>query len=761
MSAADKMMAAKLKRTEAKARLDRKRARRELAKAEHAKMKIKLAAKSAIRKAVKNAAIVASVQKKKVAAIAAKERAGKDIGSANTLAAQAKTAAEERLAKRDVRKAQREMARVKSEKQRAFQKLKRVVKKDAQKYAKHSKYAQKAKQEKKQLLRASQRSAKLKQLLKEAHTGTTATTLLHRMYRPLPYEKACGSLTKDPKKMRQTSSKTVGACAAKCASLGKCRSFQFDQKICTLSAKKLLQSSKYGDMLACATKNVLITASMRLATTPTVFEKKMELGESAQYGFETQEDKVAAKSFTKHKAVMAAQHRAAAAAKYQSVTAAGRKAANPGSQGVKGGRRYGKGSSGKAGPASASGCGTSTQVASLQAALRTCRAGIRLVSNRAVEQNRRLVSAAKLQGYSLKRKEDRQLANAKRKLRSKEGKLLATQNRQTTNAVLQVKKAADEQAQKIGKVRQAKSAKAKAIAMQALNQSMKFSKGEKGMVQGAKKMAQKLGKEKIVAAARKVERVGFQRKLKEAKVADAINKTKLQKKLNNLEKREATATAKANAAQQRKNDMKREQKMAANAAQEMAIGMRLKLKQIIKLKKTLKEMTGKWKTMVKKHKKVVAEQHKGAGQLTRCHKNKRVKLKAAKVEYTKSVAKLQTKIQLTNTRSQIVKRALQLCESKNSGSTGRATARVARRTNRAVKRAKRKMKNKQAKKAMKKSLKIKLKAKIKKKLKKKEAKKVSKKAKKLAKTTISPKCKACKKLSTTEHKLLGADCKAC
>ena len=42
--------------------------------------------------------------------------------------------------------------------------------------------------------------------------------------------------------------------------------------------------------------------------------------------------------------------------------------------------------------------------------------------------------------------------------------------------------------------------------------------------------------------------------------------------------------------------MKREQKMAANAAQEMAIGMRLKLKQIVKLKKTLKAMTGKWKT---------------------------------------------------------------------------------------------------------------------------------------------------------------------
>merc|ERR1719238_302818 len=87
---------------------------------EKAQSQIQNAAKAAIRKAVKNAAILALAEKKKANEAEANERSGKDIGSANTLAAQAQTAAEERMAKKDIARAREDMKRVREEKKRAL-----------------------------------------------------------------------------------------------------------------------------------------------------------------------------------------------------------------------------------------------------------------------------------------------------------------------------------------------------------------------------------------------------------------------------------------------------------------------------------------------------------------------------------------------------------------------------------------------------------------------------------------------------------------
>merc|ERR1719183_2909886 len=434
-------------------------------------------------------------------AIAAKERAGKDIGSANTMAAQAKTAAEERLAKKDVRKAQRQMARVQAEKRRTVQKVQRVVKRDAKKYAKHSKYAKKASTEQKELKKASERNHKMKRRLKEAHTGTTATTLLHRMYRPIPYEKACGSLAKDPKKLRQTSAKTVGACAAKCAALGKCRSFQFDKKLCTLSAKTLVRPSKYGAMLACPTRNVLITASMKLSAQPSTFDKKSELGESQKYGFETPGDKkFKAKAKKSKKATKKAvkQKKKQVKRKMKKLKAKLKKGPTSKkhrkmkkklkklSKKKKKLKRVSKKLKGKSG----GGSSLSKRVQSLKAALQVCRGGIRRVSAKAVESNKLLVAASERRQKGAKNSGKRQ---EKAMLSSRVGRV----KMQAAKAISAVKSVANERAKKqrgqFGKVRMAKAKKAKAVAKAALKKAMHFSRGEKKMMKNEKKMATKLG----------------------------------------------------------------------------------------------------------------------------------------------------------------------------------------------------------------------------------------------------------------------------
>merc|ERR1712167_36790 len=100
------------------------------------------------------------------------------------------------------------------------------------------------------------------------------------------------------------------------------------------------------------------------------------------------------------------------------------------------------------------------------------------------------------------------------------------------------------------------------------------------------------------------------------------------------------------------------------------------------------------------------------------------------------------KIQLSNTQAQLAKRALQLCEKVKKGTSSKLAGMVERKTKRTVRRAKRKMHKKKRKAAMKKLI----------------TAKVTKKVSKLTKKKVSPKCKACMKLTKDEHKLLGADC---
>merc|ERR1711998_234988 len=128
----DRAMALKLKEAEHAAAMDRQRARTMVEKSEKAKTEIQVAAKAAIRKAVKNAAILASVEKAKVEKQESKERAGKDLGSANVLAARAQTSAEERVAKDDIRKARDEMKKVQVAKESALEEVKEVAKKHSE-----------------------------------------------------------------------------------------------------------------------------------------------------------------------------------------------------------------------------------------------------------------------------------------------------------------------------------------------------------------------------------------------------------------------------------------------------------------------------------------------------------------------------------------------------------------------------------------------------------------------------------------------------
>merc|ERR1712146_327090 len=137
------------------------------------------------------------------------------------------------------------------------------------------------------------------------------------------------------------------------------------------------------------------------------------------------------------------------------------------------------------------------------------------------------------------------------------------------------------------------------------------------------------------------------------------------------------------------------------------------------------------------------------------------KMRKARRKYQESVDKLKTISNNHLTQAELAKRALQLCEMKERGATGRAAARVARRENRAVKRAKRVMHEKEAASNLKKSMKTKLTADIASKMQKEEASKVAKEVKKLTGKKLSPKCAACTKLDEAERKMLNADCKAC
>merc|ERR1719440_1702420 len=262
----DKIMANKLKEREREAAQDRKRARKMVRQAGKAQTEIQIAAKKAIRKAVKNAAVLAAVEKKKAQTAQSRERTGKDLGSANVLAAQAQTSAEERMAKTDIAKAKAIMAKVKKSKQAALSEVKTAAEAKAENklVAKDSAALQAAHNQIK----------KLKQELGEAQSNSAGETLLAGLYQAVPYEVACGNLANDPAKLAVVDAANRGSCAAKCAGNLACKSFQFTHKNCLLSKKQILKPSKYGQLMACATKNVLIKPNMR--SKGSVFQKRSE-----------------------------------------------------------------------------------------------------------------------------------------------------------------------------------------------------------------------------------------------------------------------------------------------------------------------------------------------------------------------------------------------------------------------------------------------------------------------------------------------------
>merc|ERR1712046_86204 len=131
--------------------------------------------------------------------------------------------------------------------------------------------------------------------------------------------------------------------------------------------------------------------------------------------------------------------------------------------------------------------------------------------------------------------------------------------------------------------------------------------------------------------------------------------------------------------------------MLAHQDANMAVGFKASLKQIKALKAAIADMKDKVKAVSKKHKKGMRDVLKAHGAFKRCSKSKIVQLKAAKVGFKAAVKKEGTKQMLANTRVELARRALAMCEKRNEGSSNKAVARLKRRTKRAVKREKRKL----------------------------------------------------------------------
>merc|ERR1711924_221162 len=188
--------------------------------------------------------------------------------------------------------------------------------------------------------------------------------------------------------------------------------------------------------------------------------------------------------------------------------------------------------------------------------------GIRTVSSKALESNRKLRAEATRRGVKFKLEMKTDMSKEKAKFGRKEGAALSAEQRKAAGAIAQVKKAANEMARKSGKGGMKAALHAKYVAAGALKKAMSFSPGEKKMLKGANKMARKLGSAKVKSAARKMERKGLKITLANAKAKDKADCAKLNKKLGELRKEDEKARVKARNAVQKKNDLKREAAMA-------------------------------------------------------------------------------------------------------------------------------------------------------------------------------------------------------
>jgi len=592
--------------------------------------------------------------------------------------------------------------------------------------------------------------------------------------------------------------KSAGQCAAKCAELSHCKSFQFQEGSCVMSKKQIRRSSKYGELLACATKNVLIKADMKVSSSPTVFQKRKKkeetiellelsekdvLGES--YGFETPDESIRRKQAVARMNVAAELtqtklHAKAAAQQAMQDKAQHSKQSGQNSTDTK---TDTKTSQKKMVQDVAAQKITAVKLQQAEKASMTCEQQAKHLKDQ--------LETLKLKGgsddsscqaeladykskFANKDQEDQEKvkaavteAEAKAKQESDEtmSKKLSKQKEEIgaeDNAKMKEKvKAATDGEKQVADAKLAKGKKDEAIAKEALKKAMTLSDAEKEEMKQNKKLAQELGKEKTKAIIENKEKKAFRGELAEAKVIDKARIDKQKKKVEQLESKEIQDSADKAEAEEGEGDQAAVTKKLVAAARHMAIGLSLKKKQVDLLKKVIKKHERKHKKTAKQVKKLLKEKKKANVKFMNCQKDKAKKLRNARHRYRSSVDKLKTEIQTHLTQSELAKRALQLCEGKDRGSTARATARVARRENRAVNRAKRKMGEKSAEKNMEKVLKVKLEAKIGSKLKKEFEKKVAKKVGQLTKKKLSPKCKACVKLDEAEQKMLEVDCKTC
>merc|ERR1719271_1593868 len=169
-----------------------------------------------------------------------------------------------------------------------------------------------------------------------------------------------------------------------------------------------------------------------------------------------------------------------------------------------------------------------TRLKSARDALQMCKSGITHITEKAKRSTRRLVKLAEhRQQHKLHKLEEAAKKNLKRSLRSQVARD-QSKMRQRTRAM---KARAMSKTKQSGLARLASAHKDKAIAKSALQQAVKFDKGEKAQIRSAKGLAVKLHKEKVLVAARNTERNALEGKLKVANAATAATQAKLNKRL--------------------------------------------------------------------------------------------------------------------------------------------------------------------------------------------------------------------------------------
>merc|ERR1711988_84867 len=390
----------------------------------------------------------------------------------------------------------------------------------------------------------------------------------------------------------------------------------FSKKNCVLSKKQILKNSKYGELLACATKNVLIHPNMKVATDPSVYQKKareedmLELLEvDEEYGFEMPgADPKIVKEFMPKAPKEHSQVPASDSAKQNQAeqndaetdekndkeqqkkkdefvdTLKKQKDANkmkssaPSAEPIVVRDAVAKKWRGKLkaaeeeaatcqrqlkqlqdGQAAAS--GKDGEIAKLKKVADDANAKAAAADANAQEKIKTAVDAAKA-------KEMQETENA---LKKQKDQMKAEENAKVT-AEVNAKTGAEK---KTAEAKLAKGAKDEAIAKEALKQAMNLSDAEKAEMAQNKKLAADVGKLKTKALLEKKEKEAFQGELKESKVVDKARIQKQKNKVEALETQEIEDSAKKAEAQEDDKDSQGQKKMLIEAAQHMAIGMSL------------------------------------------------------------------------------------------------------------------------------------------------------------------------------------------